>query len=202
MAKIQVPIEAYILSLLPDDPWGKNKSKEKEKDKKAKGPEDELQALANGLALPSFWSNEQIKALFAHANKVWAQAEIEFSPIQISSLTEVVPADASKMWIHFLNHIPPGKGIGAAFVNDLPSNEGGWGGGRIVVIAEEKGVGAVPTFLGSVLAHELGHVLLNTPDHEESPSNLMYHDRHPRKVNADLLEPEQIKAARERAGKL
>jgi hypothetical protein len=99
----------------------------------------------------------------------------------------------------FVNHLSPRSGIGAAFVFDLPSNEGGWGGGRIVVVAGAKAIGALPGYQGRILAHELGHLLLNTPHHELSPSNLMFDRRHPRVVTADRLEQHQIAAARTRA---
>jgi hypothetical protein len=177
---------------LPDDPWGKSKGK-----KKPSGLQ--LDALANGLAIPSFWLSSDIKATFSRANKIWSQAAIEFAPIQISARAEVVPADENGMWIHFLNHLRPSAGIAVGFVYDLPSDEGGWGGGRIAVIAEAKADGAIDGYLGSVLAHELGHVLLNTPDHEDTEHNLMYAQRNRRKAYADLLEPGQIKTARERA---
>jgi hypothetical protein len=194
MNTIKVAIEAYILALLPNDPWGRSKQKET-----AKTSGQQLQALANGLAVPSFWSAAGINGTFAIANKIWSQAAIEFSPIQVSARTEVVPADENGMWIHFLNHLRPKAGIAVGFVYDLPSEEGGWGGGRIAVIAEKKAEGAIDGYLGSVLAHELGHVLLNTPDHVKSEHNLMFAERNRRKAYADQLEPEQIKDARERA---
>ena len=66
------------------------------------------------------------------------------------------------MWIQCVNRLTPPKGIGVAFVYDLPSDEGGWGGGRIAAVAGAKAGKALPGFLGSILAHELGHILLDT----------------------------------------
>ena len=75
------------------------------------------------------------------------------------------------MWIQFVNRLTPPKGIGVAFVYDLPSDEGGWGGGRIAAVA----------------------------GHESERSNLMFGERNSRVATADLLNTDQIPTARKRA---
>ena len=161
----------------------------------------QLDSLANGLALPSFWTSAEINDAFAVANRIWAQAAIEFAPVTVSQRAEVVPPDERQMWICFVNRLSPRSGIAVAFVHDLPSNEGGWGGGRIAAVAEAPG-GALAGFSGRILAHELGHVLFDSPFHSTSASNLMFGQRHPRVVTADLLEPHQVTRARTRAQSL
>ena len=194
MDPIPIAVQAYILDLLPQSvgpgPSGGAPSGNR------------LQALANGLALPSFWSTSEINEAFRLANRIWDQAKIVFGPISISRRTEVVPADERAMWIHFVNRLSPRSGIAVAFVFDLPSNEGGWGGGRIAAVAGAKAIGALEGYQGRILAHELGHILLNTPHHEASASNLMFGQRHPRVATADLLEPRQVATARSRAQSL
>jgi hypothetical protein len=159
-----------------------------------------LQSLASGLALPSLWSAAEINGAFAVANRIWAQAAIEFAPVTVSERTVVVPADERGMWARFQNQLSPTSGISVSFVHDLPSNEGGWGGGRIAAVA--RATNALEGFHGRILAHELGHVLLNTPHHVTTTSNLMYGQRHPRVVTADLLDEGQIRRARARAQSL
>jgi hypothetical protein len=163
-----------------------------------------LEALALGLAVPSFWSRQQISQAFDEANRIWTrEADIEFAPVTISARTETVPAEERGMWIHFVNHLAPQtRGIGVGFVYDLPSDEGGWGGGRIAVISGKKAAEGLAGFAGSLLAHELGHVLIDDPLHSlaaNDPSNLMYGSRNPRVANPGLLNPQQVSVARTRA---
>src|SRR5262249_32494367 len=132
MATIRIPTQAWILDL-----WGAAPSP-------SRSPSGQrLTALANGLALPSFWSREEITEAFRGANRVWAQAEIEFAPVTISDRSETVPDDEDSMWIYFVNHLSPRHGVAVGFVFDLPSNEGGWGGGRIALVAGAKSIGAL-----------------------------------------------------------
>jgi hypothetical protein len=198
MARIRVGIEAYMLALFPQ-----SLSPAPRPSRTPAGPL-QLQALALGLAVPSFWSRQQITQAFDEANRIWTrEADIEFAPVTISRRTESVPADERGMWIHFVNHLAPnGRGIGVGFVYDLPSDEGGWGGGRIAVISGKKASEGLPGFAGSLLAHELGHVLIDDPLHTlaaNDPSNLMYGSRNPRIANAGLLNQQQVAAARTRA---
>lgn len=192
MSRIRVPIQAYILGLFPQPASGNPRGQR-------------LQALANGLALPSFWTRADITAAFAEANRIWRrEADVEFSPVHVSERTETVPADEHGMWIHFVNHLPQrsSRGIGVGFVYDLPSHEGGWGGGRIAIVSGRMTRSGLPGFAGSLLAHELGHVLINDPNHalaQSDPSNLMYGNRNPRVANAGLLNPQQVSLARARA---
>lgn len=156
-----------------------------------------LHSLANGLAMPSFWSPREITDAFTYANQVWSQADIEFRTPTIQRENGCVPADDDNLWIYFVNRFR-GPGVGVYFVYDLPSNEGGWGGGRIAVIAGAKSIGALAGYQGRILAHELGHVLLGDAHRDES-SNLMFDRRNPRQAYADLLDEPQIAAARRRA---
>jgi hypothetical protein len=195
MSNIRVAVKAYILALYPDVSGGGSGSR-------AGG--QQLRALAIGLAVPSFWSRLEITETFAEANRIWTrEANIEFAPVEISERSETVPADEDGMWIHFLNNISPrGGGVGVGFVYDLPSHEGGWGGGRIAVISGQKASSGIAGFAGNLLAHELGHVLIGDPNHttaQNSPSNLMYGARNPRVANAGLLNPQQVSMARSRA---
>jgi hypothetical protein len=195
MDTIRIAVQAYMLDLYPQ-----NRGRQSQQQPQQPPPSGQhLRSLANGLALPSFWSPTEINEAFALANRIWDQAKIEFTPVSISSRSESVPADENGMWIHFINRLSPRSGIAVAFVFDLPSNEGGWGGGRIAAVAGAKAIGALAGYQGRILAHELGHILLNTPNHETSSSNLMFGQRHPRVATADLLEPGQITDARTRA---
>jgi len=198
VARIRVSVEAYVLALYPQ-----SLSPAQRTSRSAAAPML-LQPLALGLAVPSFWTRHQIAQAFDDANKIWTrEADIEFSPITVSERAEAVPADENGMWIHFLNHLAPqARGIGVGFVYDLPSDEGGWGGGRIAVISGQKAGEGIAGFAGSLLAHELGHVLIDDPLHtyaNNDPSNLMYGSRNPRVANAGLLTRDQVKLARTRA---
>jgi hypothetical protein len=198
MNRIRIPIKAYILGLLPQSAGTG-----------AGGPRtqrtgQQLPALASGLAVPSFWTRPEINQAFAEANRIWTrEAEIEFSPVVISERSEMVPPDENGMWAHFINHLTPQtRGIAVGFVHDLPSHEGGWGGGRIAVVSGQKARSGLPGFPGNLLAHELGHVLIDDPNHAYAgnvPSNLMYGRRHPRIVNAGMLNQRQVQLARQRA---
>jgi hypothetical protein len=198
MSRITVSIKAYILNLFPNLTGGRG----------ARSTGETLRPLSNGLAVPSFWHRDEIQAAFAEANRIWTrEADIEFTPVDISERTEVVPPDEHGMWVHFVNNLPPpgGRGIGVGFVNDLPSQEGGWGGGRIAVVAGEKARSGLAGFPGNLLAHELGHVLMGDPNHalaNDVPSNLMYARRNPRLANAGMLNQRQIDISRTRAQNL
>lgn len=185
MATIRIAVQAWILDLFPAAPSPSRRPSGQR-----------LTALTNGLALPSFWSRQEITEAFQLANRIWAQAEIDFAPVVIAERTETVPDDEDGMWIHFVNSLSPQRGVAVGFVFDLPSNEGGWGGGRIALVAGAKSIGAVAGYQGRILAHELGHILLGHNHREDDSSNLMFDRRHPRVVTADLLDSGQIRAAR------
>jgi hypothetical protein len=200
MSRILVSVEAYFLDLYPQSTGGARGGG-------ASSSAQTLRSLANGLALPSFWGRDEIDGAFAEANRIWTRgADIEFSPIAISQRSEAVPADEQGMWIHFVNNLSPRtRGIAVGFVYDLPSDEGGWGGGRIAVIAGVKVWSGIAGFAGNLLAHELGHVLMDDPNHlmaNGDPSNLMFGRRNPRVANAGLLNPTQVTTARTRATQL
>ncbi len=198
MSRIRIPVEAYILGLFPQSRDGNRRRTGTPR----RG--QRLPALANGLAVPSFWSRAEINQAFATANRIWIrEADIEFAPVNVSARVVTVPADERGMWYGFVNQLGPRSGgIGVGFVHDLPSHEGGWGGGRIAVVSGRKARSGLPDFAGSLLAHELGHVLIDDPNHElahDDASNLMFGRRHPRVANAGLLTPDQISAAQRRA---
>src|SRR5438093_938497 len=195
-SRIRIPVKAYILGLFPQfagvRPGGTSTHGEN------------LRPLANGLAVPSFWSRADVTQAFADANRIWIrEAEIEFTPVEISERDEVVPADENGMWIHFVNHLSPGaRAVGVGFVYDLPSNEGGWGGGHVAVLSGNKARSGLSGFAGNLLAHELGHVLTDDPNHilaGGDASNLMHGSRNPRVANAGILNQQQISIARTRA---
>ena len=196
-ARLQVPVEAYILTLYPKDLDPPRRAPG------APAQSSELTAIALGLAVPSFWSSGQITQAFADANAIWTrEADIEFRPVNITQRSEAVPANERDMWIHFINHLSPaGRAIGVGFVYDLPSDEGGWGGGRVAAISGKKASEGIAGFGGNLLAHELGHVLIDDPLHQmaDGPSNLMYGSRNPRVANAGLLNPRQVELARTKA---
>jgi hypothetical protein len=196
MSTITVPALAYILALYPASTPSRGGS--------ARTSGQQLDSLAQGLAIPSFWSRSEIDSAFAEANRIWGrEADIQFSPVDIRERDVVVPADENGMWACFVNQLTPrSRGIGAAFVHDLPSNEGGWGGGRIVAVSGVKARSGLSGFPGNLLAHELGHVLTDSPHHSSEAGNLMHHSRHPRIANAGLLTPEQVTDARQRAAAL
>jgi hypothetical protein len=194
--RIRVSVKAYILTLYPQS-GGSARS-----GGAVQG--QNLRALAIGLAVPSFWSRAEISQAFDEANRIWIrEADIEFTPVEISERDEVVPADENGMWIHFVNHLSPGaRAIGVGFVYDLPSNEGGWGGGHVAVLSGNKARSGLSGFAGNLLAHELGHVLTDDPNHilaGGDASNLMHGSRNPRVANAGILNQQQISIARTRA---
>ncbi|HEX3724814.1 MAG TPA: hypothetical protein VHV08_01165, partial [Pirellulales bacterium] len=191
MDTIQLAVQAYILSLTPQP---QNASQDQRPANNP--PPQRLQLLADGKAVPSLWTEPQIKSAFVIANQVWSQASIEFVPITISTRCDAVPADEDGMWIYFINHLSPRAGLAVGFVYDLPSDEGGWGGGRIAIVGGAKAKNALENYAGSVLAHELGHVLFNSPEHDPSASNVMYGKRNPRIANADRMDQAQIEKAR------
>jgi hypothetical protein len=200
MSTITVPVYAYILTLYPDSAQSRGGSARGA----ARSSGQQLNSLAQGLAVPSFWTRSEINSAFAEANRIWGrEADIQFSPVDIRERDAVVPADENGMWACFVNQLTPrSRGIGAAFVHDLPSSEGGWGGGRIVAVSGVKARSGLSGFAGNLLAHELGHVLTNSPHHSSESGNLMHHSRNPRVANAGLLTPAQVSAARQRAGAL
>jgi hypothetical protein len=200
MSRILVRVEAYFLDLYPQ-------SVGLTRGGGASSSGQTLRPLANGLALPSFWGRDEIDAAFTEANRIWIrEADIEFSPIAVSERSEAVPADERGMWIHFVNSLSPRtRGIAVGFVYDLPSDEGGWGGGRVAIIAGIKAWSGIAGFAGSLLAHELGHMLIDDPNHLSAngdPSNLMFGRRNPRVANAGLLNAGQVSTARTRAMQL
>lgn len=198
MTRIRVPVEAYVLSLFPQT--------ENKVQGRGRIPRrgQSLQALVNGLAIPSFWTSAEISEAFSGANNIWKrEADIEFTPVNIIPRSESVPADENRMWPYFLNNMAPrSRGVSVSFVYDLPSHDGGWGGGRIAVVSGLKARSGIAGFAGSLLAHELGHVLLSSPNHSAEVSNLMYGSRNPRMANAGLLNPAQVVAARSRAQRI
>ena len=196
MSTITVPVQAYILTLYPGSAPSRGAP--------ARSSGQQLVSLARGLALPSFWTRSEINSAFAEANRIWGrEADIQFSAVDIRERDAAVPADENGMWAYFVNNLTPrSRGIGAAFVHDLPSNEGGWGGGRIVAVSGLKARAGLPGFPGNLLAHELGHVLTNSHTHSSEPGNLMTYSRNPRVANAGLLTPAQVSAARQRAATL
>jgi hypothetical protein len=198
MGRIVVPVTAYTLDLYPASAAGAGRRGG------ASAHDVSLRALELGLALPSFWAPDEITDAFAEANRIWIrEADIEFSPVTVTARSEVVPAGSSDMWAYFINHLSPrGRGVGVGFVYDLPEQEGGWGGGRVVVLAGVKVWSGIAGFAGNTLAHELGHVLINDPNHNTAAgdaSNLMYDRRNPRVANAGLLNRAQVDEARRRA---
>jgi hypothetical protein len=198
MERIVVPVTAHTLDLYPASASGTGRGGG------AAAHEVSLRSLEIGLALPSFWAPDEITEAFAEANRIWIrEAGIEFSPITVTPRSEAVPANSSAMWAYFINHLSPrGRGVGVGFVYDLPEQEGGWGGGRVVVLAGVKLWSGIAGFAGNTLAHELGHVLINDPNHNTAAgdaSNLMYDRRNPRVANAGLLNPRQVTEARRRA---
>ncbi len=107
MVTIKVPVQAYILNLFPENVRGRSLSDPRQPVASAKG--QQLRSLANGLAVTSFWSVEDIYEAFAGANAVWAQAMIEFIPVAIAKRSEAVPADEDGMWIAFVNRLRPAQ---------------------------------------------------------------------------------------------
>jgi hypothetical protein len=197
MNTITIAAYAYMVDLLPRDSQSRLRSPSPRPDPNNPG----IKALEDGLALPSFWTVPEIRDAFTLANAKWDQAKISFNLVTVASREEVVPADGDGMWRTLVNRLRPPSGIAVAFVFDLPSDEGGWGGGHHAVIGGAKAIGAITGYQGGILAHELGHILLGI-EHDDSPSNLMVGRRHPRIVYADQLTPEQIETARVNAQKL
>jgi hypothetical protein len=200
MKNISVNICAYILTLYPSSPRASAGSKGTATREQLPG------LLAKGLALPSFWTNQEILETFVEANRIWIrEANIEFKPIRVSERDEVLPADGTRLWPFFLKQLkPPGGGIGVGFVADLPGDEGGWGGVRIVVLSGKKARAGVKGNAGNLLAHELGHVLINDPEHKlagDDHQNLMYGSRVSGRGNAGILNAKQKQKARERAAR-
>ena len=198
MPVITIPACAYMLSMFPENLDGRASS----------GSTGVIATLEAGLALPSFWTAGEVTAVFAAANAIWMrEAEINFAPVTVSERSIVVPANGDDMWHALINRATPmpGHGIGVSFVYDLPDSEGGWGAGRTAAISGEKATSGIAGFGGNLLAHELGHVLMDDINHmmaEGVSSNLMYGHRNPRVANAGQLNARQVARARERAAAL
>ena len=187
MKKINIPLKAHVLTLYPQPATKKQEQSEN----------PQLEVLANGLAQPSFWSHKEINQAVAEASRIWLrEAKIEFSLAEIATSAITVPSDDHGMWVGFLNKLSTrGDGIAIAFVHELPANDGGWGGGRIAIVSGKVARSGLVGFAGRILAHELGHILINS-EHHSSSTNLMYASKHYRRVNPGLLEQTQIKKAR------
>src|SRR5688572_30074166 len=155
---ITIEVQAWIMDMYP-------------KPDQSNGSGNGLKSLANGLALPSFWNSDEITQAFKVANRIWKQADIEFTPISVAERSDSVPADEKEMFYYFVNNLSPKKGFGVGFVYDLPEEEGGWGAGRMAVIAGVKMWGASTDFQGSILAHELGHCLLGHTHTDNDSTN-------------------------------
>ena len=196
MSTISVPAAGIILSLIGDETASASRSRE-----------PGMRALAAGLILVSFWTREQITRAFTQANRIWLrEADIRFSPVNVSERTEAVPADDLGMTNRLINRLigPSTPGLAVGFVHDTAGVEAGWGAGRIAVLSSMKARPENGTFAGHLLAHELGHILIEDPFHgmaNGDRDNLM----HPSpadssgNVNAGKLNGRQVEIARERA---
>jgi hypothetical protein len=72
----------------------------------------------------------------------------------------------------------------------------------VALISGRKARSGLAGFAGNLLAHELGHILVDDPNHllaRNDTSNLMYGNRNPRVANAGILNQRQIDLARARA---
>ena len=154
----------------------------------------------------SVWNAEKIAKAFIEANRIWKPADIVFAAEAPIAKTVVITAkDGGDTWPDFVNSLSPQnrKCVGVGFLYDLPGPEGGDGGGRIALISGRKAGMGDAGFAGNLLAHELGHVLIDDPEHKlagKDPANLMYYKRgatdRPEKLTA-----EQIAKAQETAGR-
>ena len=129
--------------------------------------------------MPPGWTFSDIATAFQDANEIWMrEAQIEFRIVHHVDHRLVVSEDPDQMWIDIINGLPalPGK-VKCSFVHDLHENEGGWGGGRYTVVSFAKAMAGLPKHGGAILAHELGHVLMDDVDHlmaKDDDQNLMH----------------------------
>lgn len=193
---IELPTSAFILGLLPREyitpaDWQRHRSERR-------GP---IAVLRSGLAQPSFWTERQIRDGFDVANRIWARADIRFSLDRVERRSEFVPADAFDLHTELGNRyaLMRGSAVYAGFVHALGRSHGGIAGGRLALVADVGARGASDEWRGTIIAHELGHVL-DRPDRVgPRDGNLMFWTVNPSHLPPQDLSDIQIDMSRARA---
>lgn len=169
---IEIPTFAYMLGLVGEDiltprDWMSPAAQRAET----------VSQLSSGLAMPSFWTAEEIRSSFDEANAIWAVADIRFSLNRVARRTERVSANEHEIYVGLTNRLGrvPGCRVVAAFVNTLASRHGGIAGGRLAIVTHGRLAHASPQLRGAVLAHEFGHVLDLADRVGPRDGNLMYY---------------------------
>lgn len=196
---IELPTRAFILGLMPREiitppDWQRHTT-----DRRAP-----VAVLRSGLAQPSFWTEQQIRDGFDVANRIWARADIRFSLDRVERRSEFVPADAFDLHTELGNRyaLMRGSAVYAGFVHALGPNHGGVAGGRLALVADVGARGASDEWRGTIIAHELGHVL-GRPDRAGLPDgNLMFWTVNPSRRPAQDLSDTQIDMSRTRARRI
>ncbi len=196
---IEIPTFAFMLGLVPDEirtpsDWLSPPARRA----------DTVSEMSTGLAMPSFWTAEEIRSAFDQANAIWDQADIHFSLDLVARRTERVSTNEYEIYVGLTNRLGriPGCRVVAAFVNALSSRHGGIAGGRLAIVTHGQLVHATPELRGAVLAHEFGHVLGLTDRVGPRDGNLMYYQMSVAGRPHRDLSDSQIDVARRRAERI
>ena len=196
---IQLPTCALILGLMPREIITPPDWQRRSTSRRAAIP-----ALRSGLAQPSFWTEQEIRDGFDVANRIWAQADIEFPLVRVERRWETVPTDQFDMHTELGNRYARmhGCAVVAGFVHGLSPTHGGIAGGRFAVVSDARAAGASEEWRGTIIAHELGHVL-ERRDRAGSPDgNLMFMTATLSRRPAQDLSAIQIEMSRTRARRI
>lgn len=194
--RIDLPTTALILSL-QDSPiiaprdWISRQEREAEV----------VHAMSTAIPMVSWWTPEEIRACFEVANTIWAQADIRFDPVQVGRRLERVERNERRIYVDLTNRFQRiyGGNVVAGFVESLGGGHGGIAGGHLALVAHRRIFRQPIAFKGTVLAHELGHVL-DLPDHVgPNDGNLMYYTHTIGSSRNHALSVYQIERARRRA---
>ena len=193
---IELPTCAYILGLLPREYMTPPDWQRRTTDRR--GP---IAILRSGLAQPSFWTERQIRDGFDVANRIWGRADIRFSLDRVARRSEFVPADAFDLHTELGNRyaLLRGSAVYAGFVHALGPNHGGVAGGRLALVADIGARGASDEWRGTIIAHELGHVLGRTDRVGPPDGNLMFWTVDPSRRPTQGLSDIQVEMSRTRA---
>lgn len=196
---LEIPTFAFILGLVPEEirtpiDWMSPPARQAAT----------VSEMSTGLAMPSFWTAEEIRSAFTEANAIWAPADIRFSLDRVARRTERVPANEYQIYVDLTNRMGriPGCRVVAAFVHALGSRHGGIAGGRLAIVTHGQLVHATPELRGAVLAHEFGHVLGLTDRVGTRDGNLMYYRMNVVGRPHRDLSASQIGVARQRAERI
>jgi len=183
---ITIPVDIHLISL------GVEEEKIVERPVRV-GRETRIQRerVTRVRQIPLRRGEADVRAAFTIANTIWAPADIGFQVGTISPESAVIPGGAEVVddsgFGYLARLFGPGNAVSLLVVNGFAGTEGG------SAVAEWRTciVGAWSNpYLGTVLAHELGHLL--SLEHIQDSWNVM----HPALHADNRLTPRQIRQAR------